>query len=79
MLLALRFVAAHPGCTKFACAKHIGAPFIDPAHSPGALYETIDRCIALGFVDAQPHPERARAYALHITPSGAVLLAERTT
>lgn len=76
MLQALRFVAANRDCTKYACAKHIGAPFRDPAHSPGAMYATIDRCIDLGWLDARRAP--GRSYALRITPEGEAMLEERT-
>jgi hypothetical protein len=84
MLRALEYVAAHPGCTKFACARYIGAPSgRDPAHAPASMYWTIDRCAELGFICAELQPKlktQPRAvYALTITPSGATLLAERMT
>lgn len=84
MLRALEYVAAHPGCTKFACARYVGAPSgRDPAHAPASMYWTIDRCAELGFIDAALQPKlktQPRAvYALHITPSGTALLAKRTT
>jgi hypothetical protein len=76
MLRALAFIRNHPGCSKFACARHIGEPRgRDPAHAPSSLYQTIDRCIDLGFVDATMV---GRIYSLHIATSGAALLEERT-
>lgn len=75
MLLALDFVRRFPGSTKYAVAKAIGAPFVDPAHSPGALYETIDRCIAAGFLDAELAD--GRRYSLTITASGLAELARK--
>jgi hypothetical protein len=78
MLLALDFVYLNHRCTKFACARAIGAPRdVDPAHSPASMYWTIDRCIALGYLAAELVKERPRVYALTITPSGAALLKER--
>jgi hypothetical protein len=69
MLQALRFVRNNPGCSKYAVARELGAPFRDPAHSPGAMYATIDRCIHLGFIDAtQPD---GRVYSLFISAAGA--------
>jgi hypothetical protein len=79
MLRALEYVSANPGCTKFQCARHIGAPRgKDPAHAPASMYWTIDRCIQLDLLSDAVVSERPRVYALTITPNGARELAERS-
>lgn len=87
MLLVLRFVATHPGCTKFAVALHLARLKSEPDRRPkgaAAYYDSIDACIRWGLLDAKldltkRNCGRGRGvYALTITPSGTALLDERT-
>lgn len=42
---ACAYVAAHPGCTRYEIAKHIG-----PRGSARYGYETVRRCVAAGLI-----------------------------
>lgn len=66
MLAVLRYVAAHPGCSKGQAAE-AAVP-----SNRRAGYETVGRCISAGLLTMSPEhgPPPAAGYTLHITTLG---------
>lgn len=59
MALAVAYVAKHPGCSAFACAKAIG-----PNGSAQYGYRTVHRALRAGLIKSEGNGAR---YALVLT------------
>jgi hypothetical protein len=86
MLLALQYVAEHPGCTKYAAARHLAGLKTLPrarAKGPASYYDSVDACLRWGLLLSELDSDRRNCgvgpgvYSLTLTPDGERALAEK--
>jgi hypothetical protein len=68
MIVATRYVAAHPGCPKLPAAEHCG-----PHGSRKFGYAAVDRAMRAGLIEDRGTSRIA--YALYVTGKGAAAIA----
>jgi DNA-binding MarR family transcriptional regulator len=69
MKAAVRYVAEHPGCTKYAAGTAMG-----PTNA--IAWRAINRAIEAGLIEAKAGENRRQGYALTVTEQGEKLMAE---